>query len=80
MGILFTRAYGGVTRQDASTWVNQTETLIRERTEFPVSNLPFWQIDLHPEALPKRVAPDFIAGRKVLKTQILGELKTWILG
>jgi hypothetical protein len=48
---VFTRAYGMVSAETAAQRVEDVTDLIHAKTGLPLSHVPFWQVDLHPEAL-----------------------------
>jgi hypothetical protein len=79
VGIVFTHAYGKITSEAAAQWVTDVAELIRERTGYPLNHIPFWQLDLHPEALAAMGVPaERIAIREADRTNALKELNRWI--
>lgn len=79
MGILFTRAYGQKSRQQAAVQAETIKRLISEKTGTPVVHLPFWQIDANPEQrLVMGVPEEKIAECKAALSTSLSELDRWV--
>jgi hypothetical protein len=79
VGIAFTHAYGKTTKEAAARWVRDVAGLVQGRTGYPLNHIPFWQLDLHPEALAAMDVPaEKIARRQVDRTNALKELDRWI--
>eukprot|EP00993_Chasmostoma_nieuportense_P001490 NODE_2368_length_1196_cov_128.998129_g2254_i0.p1 GENE.NODE_2368_length_1196_cov_128.998129_g2254_i0~~NODE_2368_length_1196_cov_128.998129_g2254_i0.p1 ORF type:complete len:377 (+),score=89.35 NODE_2368_length_1196_cov_128.998129_g2254_i0:46-1131(+) len=75
MGVLYTRAYGGVSAAQARQFTETVAQMIGDRAGLPAPQLPFWQVDLHPEQL--EFTAERIARTQVATAQALREMTQW---
>eukprot|EP00667_Euglena_gracilis_P014546 EG_transcript_15069 len=76
-GVAFTRACGRVPPEEARHRAADIAAAIARRTGLPVSHLPCWQVDCHPEQLEGQMLPEVIEQVRDASRTALQDILRW---
>eukprot|EP00667_Euglena_gracilis_P015212 EG_transcript_15807 len=77
MGLVFTRATGTCTPEQARSKAADIAAIISQRTGFPLAFLPCWQVDCHPEQLEGRMYPAVIEQVRDASRTAVRDILSW---